>query len=163
MHMILDALWRAVTDCLRGRVMAWSLFPLLLVAGMAALVGVFWWDAAAASVQAWLEAASWLQWLWGWMGQGTAAASAVAAAVLLVLVISPVMVMVALAIVAVVMTPQMVALVAERRFPQLQRKQGRAGWAAHCGPWDRRPWPCWPWCCPCRCGWCHRWCWCCRR
>ena len=33
MHMILDALWRAVTDCLRGRVMAWSLFPLLLVAG----------------------------------------------------------------------------------------------------------------------------------
>jgi hypothetical protein len=51
----------------------------------------------------------------------------VAAAVLLVLVISPVMVMVALAIVAVVMTPQMVALVAERRFPQLQRKQG-AGW-----------------------------------
>lgn len=127
MHMILDALWRAVTDCLRGRVIAWSLFPLLLVAGMAALVGVFWWDAAAASVQAWLEAASWLQWLWGWMGQGTASASAVAAAVLLVLVISPVMVMVALAIVAVVMTPQMVALVVERRFPQLQRKQG-AGW-----------------------------------
>ena len=127
MHMILDALWRAVTDCLRGRVIAWSLFPLLLVAGMAALVGVFWWDAAAASVQAWLEAASWLQWLWGWMGQGTASASAVAAAVLLVLVISPVMVMLALAIVAVVMTPQMVALVAERRFPQLQRKQG-AGW-----------------------------------
>ena len=127
MHMILDALWRAVTDCLRGRVIAWSLFPLLLVAGMAALVGVFWWDAAAASVQAWLEAASWLQWLWGLMGQGTASASAVAAAVLLVLVISPVMVMVALAIVAVVMTPQMVALVAERRFPQLQREQG-AGW-----------------------------------
>ena len=127
MHMILDALWRAVTDCLRGRVIAWSLFPLLLVAGMAALVGVFWWDAAAASVQAWLEAASWLQWLWGWMGQGSASASAVAAAVLLVLVISPVMVMLALAIVAVVMTPQMVALVAERRFPQLQRKQG-AGW-----------------------------------
>ena len=127
MHMILDALWRAVTDCLRGRVIAWSLFPLLLVAGMAALVGVFWWDAAAASVQAWLEAASWLQWLWGWMGQGTAAASAVAAAVLLVLVISPVMVMVALAIVAVVMTPQMGALGAERRFPQLQRKQGAGG------------------------------------
>lgn len=129
MHMILDALWRAVTDCLRGRVIVWSLFPLLLVAGMAALVGVFWWDAAAVSVQAWLEAASWLQWLWGWMGQGTASASAVAAAVLLVLVISPVMVMVALAIVAVVMTPQMVALVAERRFPQLQRKQG-AGWVS---------------------------------
>ena len=127
MHMILDALWRAVTDCLRGRVIAWSLFPLLLVAGMAALVGVFWWGAAAASVQVWLEGASWLQWLWDWMGQATASASAVAAAVLLVLVISPVMVMVALAIVAVVMTPQMVALVAERRFPQLQRKQG-AGW-----------------------------------
>lgn len=127
MHMILDALWRAMTDCLRGRVIAWSLFPLLLVAGMAALVGVFWWDAAVTTVQAWLQGASWLQWLWGWTGQATASASAVAAAVMVVLVISPVMIMLALAIVAVVMTPQMVAVVAERRFPQLQRKQG-AGW-----------------------------------
>lgn len=127
MHMILDALWRAMTDCLRGRVIAWSLFPLLLVAGMAALVGVFWWDAVVTTVQAWLQGASWLQWLWGWTGQATASASAVAAAVMVVLVISPVMIMLALAIVAVVMTPQMVAVVAERRFPQLQRKQG-AGW-----------------------------------
>lgn len=41
MQMMLDALWRALADCLRVRVMAWSLFPLLLLAVMAALFGLF--------------------------------------------------------------------------------------------------------------------------
>ncbi len=74
-----------------------------------------------------LERASWLQWLWSWMGTATAAASAVAAAVTVVLLVSPVMIMIALAVVSVVMTPQMVELVAARRFAHLQRKHG-AGW-----------------------------------
>ena len=127
MQMMLDALWRALADCLRVRVMAWSLFPLLLLAVMAALFGVFWWDASVGTVQSWLERASWLQWLWSWMGTATAAASAVAAAVTVVLLVSPVMIMIALAVVSVVMTPQMVELVAARRFAHLQRKHG-AGW-----------------------------------
>lgn len=127
MQMMLDALWRALADCLRGRVMAWSLFPLLLMAAMVAVVGVWWWDGAVLAVQAWLERASWLQWLWGWMGSGHASASAVVAAVLVVLLVSPVVVICALAVVAVVMTPQMVELVAQRRFPHLERKRG-GGW-----------------------------------
>jgi len=127
MQMMLDALWRALADCLRGRVMAWSLFPLLLMAVMVAVVGVWWWDGAVLAVQAWLERASWLQWLWGWMGSGHASASAVVAAVLVILLISPVVVICALAVVAVVMTPQMVEWVAQRRFPHLERKRG-GGW-----------------------------------
>ncbi len=127
MQMMLDALWRALADCLRVRVMAWSLFPLLLLAVMAALFGMFWWDASVGTVQSWLERASWLQSLWSWMGTATAAASAVAAAVTVVLLVSPVMIMIALAVVSVVMTPQMVELVAARRFAHLQRKHG-AGW-----------------------------------
>ena len=129
MQMMFDALWRALADCLRGKVIAWSLFPLLLVALMGLLVGIFWWDGAVTIVQSWLERASWLQWLWSWMGSATATASAVAAAVTVVLVVSPIVIMIALAIVAVVMTPKMVELVAERRFPHLQRKRG-GGWVS---------------------------------
>ena len=127
MQMMFDALWRALADCLRGRVIAWSLFPLLVVAAMVALVSVFWWDGAVAAVQAWLERVSWLQWLWTWMGSSYAYASAVAAAVTVVLLMGPVIVIVALAVVAMVMTPQMVELVAQRRFAHLERKHG-GGW-----------------------------------
>ena len=129
MQMMLDALWRALADCLRVRVIAWSLFPLLLVAVMATLFGVWGWNASVSAVQSWLERASWLQWLWGWMGASTASASVVAAAVMVVLMVSPVMVMLALAVVSVVMTPKMVELVAVRRFEHLQRKHG-AGWVS---------------------------------
>lgn len=122
--MILDALWRALADCLRAKVIAWSLFPLLLLGLFAALLGFFWWDTAVLAVQGWLERASWLQWLWSWMGTSTAMASAVAAGVLVVLMASPILIMVALAIVAVVMTPTMVELVAQRRFQLLERKRG---------------------------------------
>lgn len=131
--MMFDALWRALADCLRGRVIAWSLFPLLLVAGLAALFGVLWWDAAVSTVQLWLGRASGLQWLWSWMGTATTAASAVAAMVVVLLLASPVIIMVALAVVAVVMTPQMVTLVAARRFAQLERKHGGGWW--HSAVW----------------------------
>lgn len=127
MHMMLDALWRALADCLRGKVIAWSFFPLLLVAGLATLFGVWWWDAAVSTVQLWLERAPWLQWLWSWMATASTAVSSVAAAVVVLLLVSPVIIIVALAVVAVVMTPHMVALVAQRRFAHLARKRG-AGW-----------------------------------
>ena len=129
MRMIFDAFWRALADCLRGKVIAWSVFPLLVVAALAALIGIFWWDGLWAAAQSWLEQASWLQWMWAWMGHSTATASGIAATVMLVLLLSPIVVIVALGAVAVVMTPQMVDLVAERRFVHLARKKG-GGWLA---------------------------------
>lgn len=130
MQMMFDALWRALADCLRPRVIAWSVFPLLLVAGLAALFGVLWWEGAVNTLQLWLEHASWLQWLWHWMGAASTSATAIVAAITVVLVVSPVIIMVALAIIGVVMTPQMVALVAERRFALLERKRGASWWGS---------------------------------
>lgn len=127
MNLIFDALWRALADCLRGRVIAWSLFPLALLAVMAVLVGFFWWDGAVTSVQSWLEQARWLQWLWSAMGVASGSVSVVVAAVIVVLLVSPVLIMLALGVVAVVMTPRMVELVAQHRFPLLARQRG-AGW-----------------------------------
>ena len=124
MHMMLDALWRALVDGLRGRALAWSLFPLLLVAVLATVVAVFWWEGALFTVQAWLERTSGLQWLWTWMGSNSTAASAVAAALVLLVLLGPVLIIASLAVVAVVMTPQMVAWVAQRRFPALERQRG---------------------------------------
>ena len=127
MNKIFDALWRALADCLRGRVIAWSLFPLLLIAVIAGIFGIFWWHDTVAAVQLWLEQAPWLQWLWGAVGVTASTASLVVAAVVVLLLHSPVLIMVALGAVAVVMTPPMVELVAQRRFPLLERKRG-AGW-----------------------------------
>lgn len=124
MNMIVDALWRALADCLRGKVLAWSLFPLVLLAVMAAVVGIFWWDGAVTSVHAWLEQARWLQWLWGSIGTASETASMVVAVVIVVLLVSPILIMIALGVVAVVMTPRMVEVVAQRRFPLLARKRG---------------------------------------
>lgn len=138
MQMILDSLWRALRDCFRGKVIAWSLFPLLLMALMVALLGGLWWASALGAVQHWLEQAGWLQPLWAWMGSvGAGSASVVAAGVLIVLIATPMIVVVALGVVAVVMTPRMVALVAQQRFPALERKHGgnwfsSALWAMVC-------------------------------
>lgn len=84
-------------------------------------------DASVGTVQSWLERASWLQWLWSWMGTATAAASAVAAAVTVVLLVSPVMIMIALAVVSVVMTPQMVELVATAVCAPAAQARSRLG------------------------------------
>lgn len=128
MHMMWDALWRAATDCLRGKVIAWTLFPLLLLAGMAALLGLLWWEGAVHAVQLWLQRATWLQWLWAGMGAASPTASALAAAVLVVLLVSPVLIVLTLALVALVMTPHMVSWVAQRRFVHLERKHGGNWW-----------------------------------
>lgn len=128
--MMLDALWRALADCLRWRVIAWSLLPLLLIALMGTAVGMFWWDGAVQWMQTLLEASSWLQWLWRSLGTAAVSASAVVAAVLVVLLLSPVLIILALAVVAVLLTPQMVQVVAQRRFPHLQRAHGAGWWSS---------------------------------
>lgn len=131
MHMMLDALRHALADCFRPRVIVWSLFPLLLLAAMAALVGVFWWESATASMQAWLVQARSLQWLWSWLGQGSVpSVSGMAAAILMVLLLSPVLIVLTLAVLGVVLMPQMVALVAQSRFAHLQRLDGASWWVS---------------------------------
>lgn len=125
MALLLDSFWRAVAYCAHPRVIALSLLPLLLMGVLAWGWGYFYWDAAVQSMREWLESPGLLQILWGWLqGIGVGDAPALMAPLLLVVLITPLMVLLSLLAVALLMTPALVGLVAQRRFASLERKQG---------------------------------------
>ena len=111
--------------CLHPRVIALSVLPLGIMAVLALSLGYFFfWDAAAALGRM-LESFELLNVLVRWLeGLGLSRLRSVLAPAVLLFLSIPVIVMVSLLFVAVFMTPTMVALVAERRFPQLERKKG---------------------------------------
>ena len=129
MRDLLDAFWRAALYCLHPRVMLWSIAPLLLAAG--AVWGLSWlyWETALAAVRAtfeqWDLVASFLRWLDSIGGEKL---HALMAPMILVALAVPAIVIAALVLVATLMTPAIVARVAERRFPELERKHGAAWW-----------------------------------
>ena len=125
MTLLLDSFWRAVAYCLHPRVIALSFVPLvvMLLAGFG--LSYFYWDAAVAWMQLVLDGASWLASVWGWLERmGVGSFKGMLAPLLLVIVATPVVVFVVLLMVAAFMTPALASLVAERRFPQLERKKG---------------------------------------
>uniref|UniRef100_UPI00403F0C29 EI24 domain-containing protein n=1 Tax=Acidovorax sp. DW039 TaxID=3095606 RepID=UPI00403F0C29 len=125
MGLLFDSFWRAATYCLRPRVIALSLLPLLLMAGLALLFGYFYWDAAVQAMRTLLDASTLLTSVWSWLqGWGFGDLNAVMAPLMVVLLVIPVLVVVSLLAVAVLMTPALVTLVAARRFPDLERKKG---------------------------------------
>ncbi|WP_353365754.1 EI24 domain-containing protein [Acidovorax sp. FG27] len=125
MRFLFDSFWRAAVYCLRPRVMALSLLPLLLIGLIAWAAGYLWWTPAVASVQQSLQSSDWLGLLWGWLRQfGVSDAAGALAPLLVVVAATPVIVLLAVLAVAVLMTPALVRLVAERRFPSLERKRG---------------------------------------
>ncbi|WP_370679051.1 EI24 domain-containing protein [Comamonas sp. GB3 AK4-5] len=129
MHLLFTSLARALGHCLHRKVVAWSLLPLLLMAVLAMLLSwLFWQPALQWTVQS-LEGVSWLGRVWDWLQQqGWGWGVDWFAAMLLVLVSSAVLVLLVLMLVSLFMTPQLVAWVAERRFPTLERKQGAPWW-----------------------------------
>jgi etoposide-induced protein 2.4 (EI24) len=122
---VLDAFWRAAAYCLHPRVIGLSLLPLLIGAALSGLAYWLYWDAAIAVVQAglhgWPVVGAVVQWIEHWAGSGVRAVLAPAIVVMLSL---PVVVVVSVLLVGVLMTPAIVKLVAERRFPQLERRHG---------------------------------------
>ena len=125
MGLLLDSFWRAAVYCLRPRVVALSVLPLLLMVALALGLGYFYWDAAVQGMRAMLDASTLLASVWSWLqGWGLGDVTAVMAPLMVVLAVAPVLVVVSLLAVAVLMTPALVALVAERRFPDLERKKG---------------------------------------
>lgn len=125
MGLLIDSFWRAAAYCLRPRVIALSLLPLLLIALLAWGAGALWWTSSVAAVQQSLQTSSWLGLLWGWLRQfGVADAPSVLAPLLVIVAATPVIVLIAVLAVALMMTPALVRLVAERRFPTLERKRG---------------------------------------
>lgn len=125
MGLLLDSFWRAAAYCMRPRVMALSVLPLLLMVGLALGLGYFYWDGAVQGMRALLDASPFLASFWSWLqGWGLGDVTSVVAPLMVVLAVAPALVVVSLLVVAVLMTPALVALVADRRFPTLERKKG---------------------------------------
>lgn len=125
MGLLFASFWRAVFDCLHPRVIALSVLPLLLMGGLAWALAHFYWTDAVQAVQAVLTSLPLLSTFWTWLqGLGLGDVPTVLAPLLVVLLATPVLAMVSLLIVALWMTPALVALVAQRRFPALERQQG---------------------------------------
>lgn len=121
----IDSFWRAAAYCLIPRVIALSLLPLLLITLLAVGGGYLFWTPAVAWMQAVLEGSQWLGFLWGWLHNfGVDNLPVALAPLLVVLGATPLIVVVCVLAVAVLMAPAMVALVAGRRFPDLERKRG---------------------------------------
>jgi hypothetical protein len=125
MRLLLDSFWRAAAYCVRPRVIALSLMPLLLMATAASGLAYFYWDAAVQGMRGLLDGYAVLATFWGWLQRwGLGDVAAVVAPFMVVLVVAPALVVISLLVVTVMMTPALVALVADRRFPTLARKKG---------------------------------------
>jgi len=125
MSKLLNSFWRAAMYCLHPRVIALSVLPLVIMAVVSLGLGYFYWEAAVAAVRSNLESFALLDTMVRWLeGLGLSSLRLVLAPVLLLFLAIPVIVIVSLLFVALFMTPAMVALVAERRFPLMERKKG---------------------------------------
>ena len=125
MNPFLDSFWRAVAYCLRPRVVALSFFPLLLTVGLALGLGYFYWDAARDGVRQALESSMLVNRVWAWLHDaGMGSLKMVLAPLIVIFAVTPVIVVLSLLTVALLMTPALTSLVADRRFPGLERKRG---------------------------------------
>ncbi len=125
MKLLIDSFWRAAAYCLHPRVIALSLMPLLLMVAVALGLGYFLWDPALAWVRAVLASQVWLTSVLDWFDSlGIGGLQALLAPLLIVFAAMPLIVIVSLLVVAVMMTPSMLNLVAERRFQSLERRHG---------------------------------------
>ena len=123
MPLFLDSFWRAAAYCLHPRVILLSLLPLVIMLAVSAALGYFFWGAAVASIATWLDASSIWAVVSGWLVQlGGGNVRGIIAPLLLVLAVTPLVVVGALLLVALLMTPAVLRLVAERRFPALERR-----------------------------------------
>ena len=125
MNLFFDSFWRAAADCLRPRVIVLSMLPLVLMVALFLTLGYFYWDAALDGVRGMLESSSLLATLFEWLqGIGAEGLKTVLAPLIVVFAITPLIVVLSLLVVAIMMTPSLVSMVAERRFKLLERKRG---------------------------------------
>ena len=129
MRLLLDSFWRATFYCLTPRVIGLSLLPLILMVLLSGSLGYWFWDDAVARVHDGLEAASLLSVVWRWFESiGMPNLKSVVAPLLVIFSVTPLLVMASLLAVSLFMTPALARLVAERRFPSLERKRGAGFW-----------------------------------
>lgn len=129
MNLIFESFWRALAYCFRPRVIALSLLPLLLMVGLAFGLGYYYWDMAISSVRGMLEASSLINGLWAWLQSiGLGGVKTILAPLIVIFTAAPLIVVLSLLVVTLMMTPSLTALVAQRRFPALERKRGGSWW-----------------------------------
>ncbi len=135
MNAVLDAFWRSLVYCLHPKVMLWSLLPLVLMVGVTAGLGYFYLDGLLAWVSQLLESMDWLQLMWGWLESvGAGKLKTVLVPLIVILMLTPLVLVGCLFVVATLMAPMIVRLVAQRRFPALEKAAGATylasvGWA----------------------------------
>lgn len=122
---MLNSFWRASAYCLHPRVIALSFLPLVVMAGLAWGLGYFFWEPALDWVRVSLDSFGWMTSVWAWLeSNGVGKLKTVLVPLLVIFAMTPIVVILSLILVAVMMTPAMVSLVAERRFRKLERKNG---------------------------------------
>ena len=125
MKLLLDSFWRAAAYCLHPKVILLSLLPLAVMVALALGLGYFFWTPSVDTVRALMDSWAVVGALLGWLdGIGFGGLKLVLAPLLVVFVVTPIIVVVSLLVVATLMVPAMLKLVAERRFPTLERKNG---------------------------------------
>jgi hypothetical protein len=125
MNLFLDSFWRAVAYCLHPRVIALSFLPLVIMVVLSLGLGYFFWDPALERVRGFLESSDLMKSMWAWLQNvGAGNLKSVVAPLVIIFALTPVIVLASLLLVAVFMGPALSMLVAERRFPQLERKRG---------------------------------------
>ena len=125
MQGLVDSFWRAAAYCLHPRVIALSLLPLLIAGGLVFGFMFFFWEGAIAGVRATLESWRLIESLLQWLDtMGLQAFRSALAAVVVLVAVLPVVILLSLLLVALLMTPAIVRLIAQRRFPLLEKKRG---------------------------------------
>lgn len=125
MSLFLDSFWRAVAYCLHPRVIALSFLPLVIMVALSLGLGYFFWDPALEWVRSWLDSSDFLKGVWSWLqGVGVGNVRAVLPPLIVIAAVTPLIVVVSLLLVAAFMSPALASLVAERRFPHLERRHG---------------------------------------
>ena len=111
--------------CLHPRVIVLSILPVIIMGALSLTLGYFCWESALMAVRSNLESYELVNAMVHWLeGVGLSSLHLVLAPALVLFLAIPVIVIMTLLFVAIFMTPSMVALVASRRFPQLERKKG---------------------------------------
>lgn len=125
MQGLVDSFWRAAAYCLHPRVIALSLLPLLICGVGVFTFMYFFWEGAIAAVRATLESWLLIDSLLRWLDSfGLQSFRSALAAIVVLAGVLPVVILLSLLLVALCMTPAIVRLVAERRFPLLEKKRG---------------------------------------
>jgi hypothetical protein len=125
MSLFLDSFWRAVAYCLHPRVIALSILPLVIMVALSLGLGYFYWEPAVEWVRAGLESFDLMNSVWSWLESvGAGRLKTVVPPLVVIFAVTPLIVLLSLLVVAVLMAPALASLVAERRFPRLERKRG---------------------------------------